>query len=523
MQQPIFRQFIDVGIYPGMHNLGGVSKLSSILDSLEGRQVLTRRVLSGHLNPYELHPVFSATKHVRNMVMREHFDESFDAAVKEVRNIAAREAGTREARPDQTRVGKILTNYLHELEGLPHEDFKNLTAMMRKVGQFTGTKIDDRLAERLVNTLVMVSSQATIPFRPALIVRNAVAGPMFVAPVMGGQAYWHGVKAALGAADGGKYSLEAMKESISRAIKAGAIDPNVLPIHASSEIFGVETAMLGANAGPKVSQAMFLWRDAFDMGFSFYRSADDLGRVVAFEAGRFRVNKYVKQYIDKKINLDQFKELAKVKTFNEAVEREFEQLVLGDRFGEAADFIGKSMADKAHQLYGNANHPPGWGGVPGRLFGQFGTFPVQYLNTVLEGVTRGTVKDRIEYATMHSALNMGIVAAGAEIFGADLGGWTTTGALQYTGGPYGDVAMTLIQAMGGSDVERAMALRNLKMMFPTFDHPQSIFVPGSYFIGDWADAFAEDSFGRFVGEASGVRFLPPGEESWVRKAFEWVP
>jgi hypothetical protein len=259
----------------------------------------------------------------------------------------------------------------------------------------------------------------------------------------------------------------------------------------------------------------------FDKGFSLYRYPDDWGRVVAFEAGRFRVNKYVGQFHGGKISYERFKELAKVKVYDEAVEREFDRLFQLDS-NQAADYIGKNLADKAHLLYGNANHPPGWGGVKGRVFGQFGTFPVQYLNFLTEGLSRGTAKDRMEFFTIHSALNMGTVYAGSSILGADLQSWMTFGSLTYTGGPYAEAAISLVQMMGGSDAEKALASRNLQMMFPTFNSPQSIFVPGSYFIGDLQDAMQSNNIQKVLGEAVGVNFLQPGERTSVDKAFGFI-
>ena len=156
------------------------------------------------------------------------------------------------------------------------------------------------------------------------------------------------------------------------------------------------------------------------------------------------------------------------------------------------------------------------------MFGQFGTFPVQYLNFALDGLSRGTAKDRAEFLVSHSAMNMAIVGAGAELFDADLTSWATFGSLSYTGGPYAEAAVSMFQAWGGSDMERALALRNLKMMLPTIDSPQSVFVPGSYAIGDLVDAFQEDDLLNIVGEGAGIRFLRPRQDTWAQRALGFV-
>jgi hypothetical protein len=271
-------------------------------------------------------------------------------------------------------------------------------------------------------------------------------------------------------------------------------------------------------------------RELFDIGFSAYRNGDDFGRVIAFEAGRFRVNKHMATWsTSARTNADMaiLKENAKVLTFDETVEAAFERMVLDGNEGAAADLIGKSLADKVHFLYGDANHPSGWGSVYGRLFGQFGTFPVQYLNHVTESMTRGTLKDKIEFAGVHTALNLGIITVGAELFDADLTSWAFAPSLTYTGGPYAELGLSLLAAYGGSDAEQSLARRNLQMMLPWWNRP-SIFVPGSYFLNDLVRSFDEDDFAQGIGRATGVRFLndePSSVEELftnMRAGFGWV-
>lgn len=516
-QLPVFRRFIDAGLWSGKNwgkAVGGLPerKALDVLNTLEeGSEVFSRRVLSGHINPRELDPVTTAERHIRNMLMREHLDPLLPAA-KDLTQ-------TLEQSIDD-RLGRFMKDYIREIEGYPTGAFEALNSMLRSTVRFLGIDVDERIGERFINTLVRISSSAAIPFRVGLVARNSLQSPFFTAPVIGGKSWYQGVKVALGQGADGSFSFENMKKAVERAVKAGAIDPNVLPIHASNEIFGTQMAVL--------SKAKVKAQDLFDLGFSIYRTPDDLGRIVAFEGFRHRFFQHWGDFHKGLIDLEEFKSLAKINTFDEVVIAQGESLVRRAKSGaaspdEAANFFGKHLADKTHFLYGNANHPPGWGGISGRLFGQYGTFPVQYLNYVLENGTKNVwSKDWMEFVTTHGALNMGVVLAGAELFDADLQNWATYGSLTYTGGPYAEAAISLVQAMGGSDAERSLALRNLSMMLPTLDSPQSVFVPGSYFIGDLVDAYQEDSAAQMAGEAMGIRFLRPGEKAGIQKGLEWI-
>ena len=185
------------------------------------------------------------------------------------------------------------------------------------------------------------------------------------------------------------------------------------------------------------------------------------------------------------------------------------------------------LANKVHFLYGAANHPPGWGSVPGKLFGQFGTFPVQYLSHITESLTRGTVKDRLEFGITHGAINLGIIAAGAELFDADLESWAFLPSLTYTGGPYADIALNSISALAGSDAEKGLARRNLQLLLPTWNNP-SIFIPGHHFFTDIVRGAQEDDILKGLFRATGVRFLEGREPELndailnVRTGFGWI-
>lgn len=519
-QYPIFRQFVDAGIYPwqqaGPAAKGNINRYANLLrESLpEANNIFTRRVLSGHLNPYELHPAVSANKHVRNMILRDTLDPVMPAAKAEAENIAQVDP----------RAGELMIDYLNNIEGIPDEGYRNLTKVIRTTARFLGASVDDQMAERLVSTLTKFASQAAIPLRPALVLRNYIQNTM-VPAIVGTESWVAGMQQVLGKGREGGYSLANVREAIAEVTRKGVIDPNNIPLHAHSEIFGLDLAKVGGpNVGPVLAQAQDTADKLFDLGFTAYRSGDDWGRAVAFYAGRHRVGKALTKFMGSardEAALETFKIDAKVKTFHELVEHKFDELVKGSHWEEAKDLIGKELADKVHFLYGNANHPVGWGGPAGKLFGQFGTFPVQYLQFMMEGVTRGTLKDRAEFLGTQTLINMGLVYGGAEVFDADLQSWASFGALTYAGGPYAEIAMNAFTAWSGNDAQRNLALRSLTMMFPSLDNPASPFVPGSYFVSDIRRAFQQDSPYLSFLRSIGIRPWD-GRETWVHTGLEWV-
>jgi len=216
--------------------------------------------------------------------------------------------------------------------------------------------------------------------------------------------------------------------------------------------------------------------------------------------------------------MSQFKDRAKVNTFDALDVEIFEREIRNGNYDKAVDHLGKVLANETMTRYGYADHPAGWNSVTGRLFGQFGTWPVQYKDYLLQGVTRGSTLDKAEFALTHGAISGGIIAAGASV-GLNLKSYT--GLQFYTGGPYADVMIDVVKSINGSESEKALARYNLYAQIPILGwletgDPRSIFVPGSYLLGDLGDAKAAlDDGAVYEGVMSGlgVRVIRPGSKN----------
>lgn len=528
-QLPVFRDFMSVGIAPGKEfrkTRPAIKKYASALEGfVEGDEVFSRRVLSGTLNPHELHPSVSLEKHILNLIKREHLDPAVIQA-SQVLDQAVKLTG-------DERLGRIGTKYLHDLEGRPDESFVRLNQWLRSIFVLSGKKLDDDFSRRFIRTLNWLNFSASIPLRAALVVRNAFQSSLLI-PIMGVDAFYNGAKRALGF--GSENVLEGMARSRAAAVKAGAVPVEVLPLHGATEALATGSIRANDLLPGQLARVGFHFKELINKGFSVYRYPDDFGRTIAFETGRYRVNKYIGEFVrNRDRNFDKaleiLKQKAKVKTFDPAIETEFDRIIRSDvpgNYDAAADFIGKSLADKVFFLYHGANHPTGWSSVSGKLLGQFGTFPVQYAQYVVDGLAHGSAKDRMEFAAGTALINASVIIAGEELFGANLESWAFLPSLQYTGGPGAELFMSAWQAMGGSPAERALAARNIEMMMPSFRAPwdpewhPSIYLPGSYFLDDLMDAGRRDSLGQAFFEATGVRFFEPRQESWIKEHMKWM-
>ena len=442
------------------------------------------RFRTGEINVYSKDPVLDSLRYMRGLLMKEHFDP----ILPEIK--AAREL----IKAKDIRAGRLVDDYIDQAIGKPHVSFQKMQGWIQSAANAMGKNVPQHLVEDVVNNLVMLSYGATIPFRPALIARNWFQAVQTIPARTGWSSFMEGVQRA------------GTKEGWEELIKSGVIPRDQVPIFATSEIWRPGQLKLTRDLQRLV-----------DRGFKWYKTPDDYGRAMAYFAQKSRVSKHMDDVMQGKIDYETFKQRAKIKTFDPMDEAMFDSYWAAGERDRAIDHVAASLARETHFRYGHANNPSGWNGVAGRLFGQFGTWPVQYKDFIVTGLTRGTTKDKAEFLMNIVGTNYGVVAAGAAV-GLNLNNWINFSSLTYTGGPFAQMAVDLVKTQSGSDVEKRLARTNLIRQFPTWDDPRSLFVPGSYLLGDIMAGLEEPSLGSGLVRATGIRFLRPEDKT----AIDWL-
>jgi hypothetical protein len=463
---PHMRKWIEAGFSPDEEFIR-----KHIPESVEWS---AERVRTGELDVYLMDPVRTTAKYIRGMLMKQEFDPILPDVKEAVANLGVRDE----------RLHRIFAEYVHEAMGRPHASFRQLHQVISTSTKIlTGRTPDERFTRDIINSLGSLANAAAIPFRPMLILRNYFQMTQMIPPRTGVGEYFDGLRMAI--------SDEGFKE----AVEKGIVTKNVLPVHAATEVYGYDTSRLNRRL-----------QRVFQKGFEWYQKPDDIGRAAAFFSAKARINKHTGDFFSGKITYAQFKQRAKLNTYDSVDIQKFDEMWENGRYEEAKDYIGSRLARETIFRYGHANHPAGWGSVAGRLYGTFGTWPTQYKDFLLQGMSRGSTRDRLEFLATHGAVNAATLAAGAAV-GVDLMSWVAYPSLNYTGGPFADLTINVVQAFGGSPTEQSLAKRNIRMMFPSLEDPRSIFVPGSYFIGDLYRAGTAQDMEESVIGGLGIRML----------------
>ena len=253
-----------------------------------------------------------------------------------------------------------------------------------------------------------------------------------------------------------------------------------------------------------------------------------------YAMGMEKVTPLLKDFYKGKLTSEQFAEQAKLHTFDAPIANQFINLVNQGRELEAVEFFSRQLAVETAFIHGFNDHPYLWNSVAGRLFGQFGTYPVSALNFVSRLATRGTKAQRAASVATFVAATAAVKELGY-LAGFDLSNWSALHSLSkygiFTGGPIVQNAAgtaNLVKAAASSamgaestraeseaaaDFRREFGLQYSEDGSLTWSADRfksgfrSLWIPGSYAFHNWLDAvdMAGNGYGILpvVGRASG--------------------
>jgi hypothetical protein len=457
---PHFRQYTEAG-------LG-----SQYAFPQEVRQFIHKKLRTGEIEAWMADPTVGAAKYSHAVMSQaKHFgeesvEETLTAGVKTAKAMA--EAGN-------PREGGWLAAYVNELRGRPHGSMNQMNdSLGRVVHAMSGGKVGEVEGAVLANELIDTMSEAmylsAIPLRPGLILRNAFQTMIFTYPRVGAADWLYGLRAAL------------TKEGRDAAVRAGAMAPQ------RAQFYRAQTqAIRGLEGGNKVRHML---KKLGAPGFRLYQAPDDVGRALAYHAFKRKSARAFSQFQQHGDEIKFFKQ-SKLYTFSEG-EQEMAIRAFREKGVEGySDVLGRTAAGDSHLRYGDAQHPLSWDGSAGRMFGHFGTWPIQYANYMADMMSQGTMADKVGFLMRWGTVNTAVSAAGIAA-GYNLMGWMTFPSFTFMGGPNVDFGIDMYQMVAGSPQERQLARRSMGFRFPKFEDPRSLYVPLTYQMHDWGKLLSGD-------------------------------
>jgi len=435
------------------------------LGEIPEMKFLNELARTGEISMVELDPVIAATRYIRGAFLSQEFIPTWNATLKAWQaELGKLPAGARQ------KVERVLKSYLSELRGIPEASVQFTDEIVRRMTTEMGLDFSVDFRRSVVNTIISASSAGTMAFRLAMGLRDFASGAVVGTAWFGPARFNRMMK--LGWDDATVAALH----------NKGLIPPTLTPIEFSSPV-DLQTSLLMHKLPERLNRIA-------DVGL---RSSlqplvyDRLNAGAYLEAHELASANFVKLAAGK-INKAKAYENMMIDVYEPSFIREFDALVEGQKYEAAADLLGTQTQRMITPTYGLANHPYKWGTNTGRLIGQFGTWATWSVTNTLRMATRGSAATRFRVLSRLAMTQAAIYLTGKAL-GFDLYSWLLLSGLRWLGGPLVGTGRALMNLFSPSEQEQALAKQEMARLAPSLSDPRSLYVPGSYAVGDYLQAF----------------------------------
>jgi hypothetical protein len=346
------------------------------------------------------------------------------------------------------QMSEIFLNYLHQVRHAPDTTQLALAESMRRLV----TKLDGKRGFKKVSAvlsmedwkdLVTMGVQwnhfANLAWNPGAVLRQLMQPFQTVMPDMGVN-----------------NTLAAMKKTVGwfrdEKMQKYYESRGVISRNAMHEQFREVQQSLRQFSGEGLSgQAKEAFQFFQDKGTFAFKTADDATRIISYESMMGHAKPHIKRFVEGKTTWVEFRERSKLDRLDEA-EGPFTQVVRGllaeGNVEQAAhEMAFKFMNDTAF-VYTRGNNPYFMSSTVGRFLGQYGTWPIQYVEYMRNMAKRGSQKNRITAFSRWLGVNGAMVAGASSVLGVDMTKWSFFSPFGYQGGPFMDLTQQGLATVG---------------------------------------------------------------------------
>jgi hypothetical protein len=224
-------------------------------------------------------------------------------------------------------------------------------------------------------------------------------------------------------------------------------------------------------AGGELSRGWTILDDITQLATWDTRSGHNIGRCVAYHAGKHKAERYGKSFLeDIKNGMEEGKAIQKYLDDSGAdyfhptlIKNEIVPLLKAKDITSLSERMGLNTTFETQWVYEKGQAPYWARSMAGRVMGQFGVWPSWYIKYVRNLSSRGSKKNIAKRLAGLGTINLITYEVGKEIFGVDVSGWTVSHPFMWFPLPVQtwDAARKLAS---GSDYEKARGKNALKNM-----------------------------------------------------------
>lgn len=435
--------------------------------SLEGK-FLSEFVRTGEIDALDLNPFTVAVRYIDTAFKGKDFVPVYQQSLKdfntEINKLPLNMRGSMTER---------VKRFLSDVRGLPAPTNATIRSGIEALNKYGKIQLPPNIIDKLVYNTLRWTSSAMMAFRPYLGLRHL-------------SQYFQNV--------GPRFGVDVVREGLVAAEQPGAIaelrsrglmsDLNITALVTPEEEGASLITKAGGSAWEAYQQLQKAGHAATLLPLIYEHTF-----AATFYGVRAKALRVLNDIASGKISKIKGYDQISLDSFAPSFRAEFDNLAK-QSVPQAADLIGRRAAVETIFEYQRANAPRGWNSVQGRMLTQYGIWSLHETEMVSNMLTRGSLRHKINYATKFAMAQAATWLAGRSV-GVDLLGATMAHSLFWAGSPQVSLLQTAYTAMGGYGVEQKLAQDRLYKLIPSLADPRSMFIPFSYFVGDWMQAINE--------------------------------
>ena len=350
--------------------------------------------------------------------------------------------------------------YAAAIEGSLSPDNAMTSAWLQKLNEKLGTNLKGSVRSQLTNHLMLLTYSSLMPFRGGMAART-LAQP-YTNTLLYVGAKW----AAVGTA------RTFTAEGRALAARLGCYSDTHVPLE--QYLPGIEPENAARNIPSRLVQGVVeKVRQGYEKGMIPFKSGEGLSRALAGNMAYSAMEHNARLFLEGRISREQMFRDTGLVYLDETVQTEVMEKLFpaagskpgSEQFAHQVDATAFSFAENLVEdsmwIYRVGNSPRIFKSQLGKLLGQFGTWPVNYVQFVRRGLMCGDPVAMMNFMARWALVNTALYEAGKEIFGVDVGPWVLAGPLTYGGGPFAELLGSGMDVLsGGYRTERG--LRELK-------------------------------------------------------------
>lgn len=424
-------------------------------DTSKGMDFFAEHVRTGELDPKDTNLLRVAGTYLRLGARKKFLGDSLDAAAEL----------TDEKNSDGSyRLGLLQTSLKRHIEymrGVPDYTTKLVNAMagdaviainngISKVNEFLPGKLQIPEMEATpgeeLSKLILFSYAGELALRPALLARDAAQYLLTTLPVLGNYA-WTGLRRA----------FPALREGVESDIykvpqRYGAL---------------IERSDLQSMISQGGAEQTGIMENIANKALSFIQWSHNSNRIAAFWGHEAMAQDALESFL----NHGDSKQLAKDsgmwfmnKAMRDQFAREAQYLTHDSDLTDISRRIAKEMVELTQWNFRRGANPGIYEYQLGRLFGQYGTWPLNYIEYARRFAS-ATDKSEAMKALTRLVLTHGAILSVGQNMGIDLHSWVFTQPMAYGGGPALDILTSIPQSMNFETQRGAEARSEIRRAF----------------------------------------------------------